>query len=158
MPLARRLAGMVALVTYLVMGGMIYFTVLPGAGGHWPPDFHLRGYDAVSVAPFLQALSDESRATYQLILTFWDRIFILALAAWLALMGWRGGGLRYFVAGLAVLYAGVDLAENAAIYRFVSVVDPTAEAVRTAHHWTMAKFAALYLCVLVLIVHMRRSA
>ncbi len=155
---ARRIAGVVALVTYLVMGAMIYFTVMPGADGHWPPDFHLRGYDATSIGPFLQALSDEARATYGAVLTFWDRIFIVALASWIALTGWRGGGLRFFVAGLAVLYAAIDLAENAAIHGFVMVVEPTAEAVRTAHYWTMAKFASLYLCVLVLVVHLRRNA
>ena len=35
---------------------------------------------------------------------------------------------------------------------------PTAGMIAAAHHLTMAKFAALYLCVLVLIVHLRRSA
>lgn len=158
MQLSRRLAGLVALVSYLVMGAMLYFTVLPGADGHWPPDFHLRGYDAVTIAPFVQGLTDEARATYGAILTGWDRVFIVALAVWLALTGWRGGALRYAVAGLAVVYAAVDLAENAAIYQFVVADRLNPDMVAAAHHLTMAKFASLYLCVLVLIWHVRRTA
>ena len=158
MRLARQLAGLVALVVYLVMGAMLYFTVIPGADGHFPPDFHLLGYDATTIGPFLRALTDEARDTYTLILTRWDRIFILALAAWLALMGWRGGWMRYLVAGLAVLYAAIDLSENAALFKVVCAFDVNEVAIGIAHHWTMAKFASLYLCVLVLIVHLRRSA
>jgi len=44
MQMARRIAGSVALVSYLWMGGLLYLYVLPGAGGAWPPDFHLLGY------------------------------------------------------------------------------------------------------------------
>lgn len=158
MDLVRRIAGTVALVSYLVMGAMLYFSVLPGADGLWPPDFHLRGYDAVGMADFAGVLRDEARDTYAAILLRWDRVFIISLALWLALTGWRGGGLRYFVAGLAVVYALVDLAENATIFRFVSVVILDPDVVRVASHLTMAKFASLYLCVLVLIVHLRRRA
>lgn len=154
---SRRISGTVALVSYLVMGAMTYFTVLPGADGMWPPDFHLRGYDTPSIAVFVQNIRDEARATYELILNLWDRIFIVSLAIWLALVGWRGGWMKYAVAGLALVYACIDLAENAAIYRFVSMslLDPAL--IATASHFTMAKFASLYLCVLVLIVHLRRS-
>ena len=157
MHLARRFAGVVALVCYLVMGAMLYFTVIPGAGGVMPPDFHLRGYDAASVGAFVSGLTDEARETYALILIGWDRAFIAALALWLALVGWRGGWMKYAVAFLAVIYALVDLAENAAIYRFacVYILDPAT--VVAASHLTMAKFASLYLCVLVLIVHSRRA-
>lgn len=157
MLISRRIAGVVALVSYLVMGAMLYFTVIPSAGGLMPPDFHLRGYDVATIAPFVHGLTDEGRDTYAVILRQWDRVFIVALAVWLALVGWRGGGLKYVVAGLAALYAGVDLAENAAIYRFVVLNDLTAEAVEAAHHLTMAKFASLYLCILVLIWHLRRA-
>ena len=153
----RRIAGTVALTTYLMMGAMLYFTVIPGAGGAMPPDFHLRGFDAVSVRPFVAGLSDGARDTYGLILLRWDRVFIVALALWLALVGWRGGWMKYAVAFLAVIYALVDLAENAAIYRFVCVYILDAATVEAASHLTMAKFAALYLCVLVLIVHLRRA-
>lgn len=157
MDLSRRIAGTVALVSYLVMGAMTYFTVMPGANGLWPPDFHLRGYDAASIGAFVTTISDEARETYMAILKRWDRVFILSLAIWLTLVGWRGGGIRYVVAGLAVVYALVDLAENAAIQRFVATYrfDPTW--VDVASHFTMAKFASLYLCVLVLIVHLRRT-
>lgn len=157
MELARRIVGMVALVSYLVMGAMLYFTVLPGAGGNWAPDFYLRGYDVMAVSGFVDILRDEARQTYTVILQFWDRIFIVALALWLALLGWRGSGLRYAVAGLAVIYATVDLAENAAIHRFVNVFVLDPDWVDAASHLTMAKFASLYLCVLVLIWHLRRS-
>ncbi|SLN44922.1 hypothetical protein [Pseudooctadecabacter jejudonensis] len=154
----RRVAGMVALTTYLVMGAMLYFTVLPGAGGLWPPDFHLRGYDVASITPFVMMLSDEARQTYGAVLMTWDRVFIASLAAWVIAMGWRGGWMRWAVAFLAVVYAAVDLSENAAIYRFVSQSLLDARLVDAAHHLTMAKFSALYLCLLVLIVHLRRTA
>lgn len=156
MDLSRRITGTVALVTYLVMGAMMWVTVLPGADGAWPPDFHLRGYDVAMMDGFVQTISDEARATYISILRGWDRLFIISLALWLLLTGWRGGWMRFFVAGFAALYCAIDLAENAAIYQFVSVVklDPTW--VEVASSLTMAKFAALYLCVLVLIVHLRR--
>ena len=157
MALGRLIAGTVALVSYLVMGAMSYFTVLPGADGLWPPDFHLRGYDVGSIDPFVRAISDEARSTYATILTFWDRIFIGSLTTWLILFGWRGGWMRYAVAFLAVLYAAIDMAENAAIYRFICLFDLTASVIQTASSLTMAKFAAAYLCVLVLIVHLRRS-
>jgi hypothetical protein len=154
----RQTAGIVALVSYLLMGAMTYLTVLPGADWYWPPDFHLTGYDAQSVAPFVEAISDKARTTYGVILSKIDRVFIVALALWLALMGWRGGWVRYFIVGLAAIYAAIDLAENAAISRFMftDVMDPVV--IETAHHLTMAKFASLYLCVLVLIVHLRRTA
>ena len=195
MRLGRQITGVVALVSYLLMGAMIYVTVLPGTDGHWPPDFHLTGYDAQSIAPFAEAISDKARTTYGVILSRIDRVFIVALAVWMALIGWRGGWVRYFIAGLAAIYAVIDLSENAAIYRFlfstywfktsdfsrkriqpcaagrsktlnpstlvgggsvVDIMDPAA--IETAHHLTMAKFASLYLCVLVLIVHLRRTA
>lgn len=153
----RYAAVVVAVVSYLVMGAMLYFTVIPGANGHWPPDFHLRGYSATSIAPFVTNLSDAARATYGRLLTLWDPIFIAALAGWLWLMGWRGGGLRYVVVGLALIYGAIDLAEDAAIYRFM-FVDPLASHwVDAACHFTMAKFASLYLCILVLIWHVRRT-
>ena len=157
MTLGLRIAGTVALVSYLVMGAMLYFTVLPGADGLWPPDFHLRGYDAASMDAFRRAISDEARATYASILLRWDRIFIASVTTWLVLFGWRGGWLRYGVAFLAVLYAGIDLAENAAIYRFICLFDFAPAVIQVASSLTMAKFAAAYLCVLVLIVHLRRT-
>ncbi|MEL6960448.1 MAG: hypothetical protein AAGL89_16005 [Pseudomonadota bacterium] len=153
----RRITGVVALVAYLVMGAMLYFTVLPGADGLWPPDFHLRGYDVASITPFVMALTDEARQTYAVLLTGWDRVFILALALWIVAMGWRGGWMRYAVTFLAVLYAGIDLSENAAIYRFVCVVILDPGLVQAAQSLTMAKFASLYLCLLVLLVHLRRT-
>lgn len=158
MRLSRQIAGIVALVSYLVMGAMLYFTVIPGADGFWPPDFHLRGYNAASIAGFVGALRDEARDTYALILTGWDRVFIISLAIWLALTGWRGGWMKYAVAFLAVIYAVIDLAENAAIYRFVCVYILDPATVAAASDLTMAKFASLYLCILVLIVHVRRTA
>ena len=157
MYLGRRIAGMVALASYLVMGAMLYFTVLPGANGLWPPDFHLRGYNAASIADFMRVISDEGRDAYATILLRWDRIFIVAFALWLALVGWRGGWMRYAVASLAVLYAAVDMAENAAIFRFIFVFDADPAIITAASSLTMAKFASLYLCVLVLIVHLRRT-
>lgn len=146
-----------ALAAYLVMGAFYYFSVLPGAGGLWPPDFHLRGYDAASIRGFVEALSEEARASYAVVLLRWDRVFIVAFALWLVLTGWRGGGLRYGVAGLAVLYALIDLAENAAIYRFVFAPELDPDQVRAASGLTMAKFASLYLCGLVLLWHLRRE-
>ena len=158
MRLARQITGVIALVSYLLMGAMIYLTVLPGADWHWPPDFHLLGYDALSIAPFVEAINEPARTTYGVILSRIDRIFIVTLALWMTFYGWREGWLRYFVAGLAVVYAVIDLSENVAIYRFmfVDVMDPVMIAI--AHHLTMAKFASLYLCVLVLIVQLRRTA
>jgi len=153
---SRQIAGWVALAAYLVMGAFYYFSIKPGAGGLWPPDFHLRGYDVASIGPFVQALNDEARASYAVVLQRWDRLFIVSFALWIALSGWRGGGLRYVVAGLAVLYGLIDLAENAAIYQFVFVTPLDPAAVDLASHLTMAKFASLYLSVLVLIWHMRR--
>jgi hypothetical protein len=158
MKFVRRSAGTVALVTYLVMGAMLYFSVLPGADGLWPPDFYLRGYDTASMSEFVGKISDEARDVYAAILLRWDRVFIVSLALWLALLGWRGDWMRYFVAGLALVYGLVDLAENVAIFRFVCVLILDVDVVSAASHLTMAKFASLYLCVLVLIVHMRRSA
>jgi hypothetical protein len=157
MMLSRRIFATLALASYLVMGALLYLRVLPGADGLWPPDFHLRGYDALSIEPFVSTLREEGRATYSAILNSWDRVFIVSLAIWLALMGWRGNGIRYVVVGLAVIYGLVDLAENAAIYHFVNVASLDAKVVSAASHLTMAKFASLYLCVLVLIVHMRRT-
>jgi hypothetical protein len=153
----RRIAGWVAVWAYLVMGAIIYFRVIPGAAWHWPPDFHLLGYDAESIAPFLSAISDPARDGYLRVLSLYDRVFIVALALWMALLAWRGSGLRYFVAGLAVVYAGVDLTENKMLLDVMRADAPTAAMISAAHHLTMAKFAALYLCVLVLIVHLRRS-
>lgn len=146
-----------ALGSYLVMGAITYLTVLPGADWNWPPDFHLRGYDVAMMSDFVSTLSDEARDAYAGLLLRWDRVFIVSFALWLALVGWRGGGLRYFVAGSAVVYALIDLAENAAIYRFVCVYVLDPASVEAASQLTMAKFASLYLCVLVLIWHLRRS-
>lgn len=150
----RKVAGWLAIAAYLVMGAVIYFRVMPGADWYWPPDFHILGYDSQSIAPFLDALSGPARDGYVRVMTLYDRVFIVALATWLALSGWRGSGLRYVVAGLAVLYALVDLAENAAILRVLREGDFYVSA---AHHLTMAKFASLYLCILVLLVHVRRT-
>jgi hypothetical protein len=137
---------------------MIYITVLPGADWHWPPDFHLLGYDSQSIAPFAGAISESAKTTYGVILTRIDRVFIVTLALWMALFGWRGSWVRYFVAGLAAIYAMIDLSENVAIYRFLFVDILNPAIIEAAHHLTMAKFASLYLCVLVLIVHLRRIA
>ncbi|PVA05344.1 hypothetical protein [Thalassorhabdomicrobium marinisediminis] len=155
---ARRLAGWVALAAYLWMGAVLYLRVLPVTGWHWPPDFHLTGYDAQSIAPFLAGLDQSAKDAYTRVLAVHDRVFIVALALWLALVGWRGSSLRFVVAGLALLYAGIDLAENAALLDVLQAGVPTSASVGAAHHLTMAKFAALYLCVLVLIVHLRRTA
>ena len=151
------IAGWTAIVAYLVMGAVVYFRVMPGADWHWPPDFHLLGYDAQSIAPFLDALSGPANKGYARVLGVYDRVLIVAFAAWLALTGWRGSGLRYFIAGLAVLYALIDMAENAALLRLLDADTARDAIVGAAHHLTMAKFASLYLCVLVLIVHLRRS-
>lgn len=150
----RSIVGWGAITAYLVTGAVVYFRVMPGANWHWPPDFHFLGYDVQSIAPFLDALSGPARDGYVRVLEVYDRAFIIALAAWLAFTGWRGSGLRYFVAGLAVLYAMIDLSENAAILRVLREGDVFVSA---AHHLTMAKFASLYLCILVLIVHVRRT-
>ena len=153
---ARRLFGAAALALYLLMGALTYLSVMPGADWQFPPDFRLLGYDAVSIAPFMEALKGVARDHYLQILSVWDRAFIVALAGWLALTGWRGGGLRWAVAGLALLYTGIDLAENAALIRVVTGgADPGL--VQAAHSLTMAKFASLYLTALVLIVHLRRA-
>lgn len=157
MLVTRSLAGWVALVAYLAMGAILYFSVLPGADRHWPPDFHLLGYDAASIAPFLAALADEARASYMMILRSWDPVFIFALALWLILTGWRGGWMRYAVAFLAVVYVGIDMAENIAIYSFVTAPQTDASLIEAASSLTMAKFASLYLTILVLIVHLRRA-
>lgn len=158
MRLARRITGGMALVSYLVMGAMLYFTVIPGADGHFPPDFRLLGYNVETIAPFVTALTAPARDSYAMLLTMWDRVFIVALALWLALVGWRAGVLRFVVAGLAGLYAIIDLAENAAIYRAVFVETLEPGAVLAASSLTRAKFASLYLAVLVLIVQLRRPA
>ena len=156
MRLALRITGGLALVSYLIMGMMLYFTIIPGAQDHFPPDFRLLGYDAAAITPFVTALTESARDSYAALLTMWDRVFIVALALWLAVMGWRDGPLRFVIAGLAVLYAIIDLAENAAIYRavFVDILEPGA--VAAASSLTKAKFASLYLTVLVLIVQWRR--
>lgn len=155
---ARITAASIAIVTYLVMGAVLYLSVLPGTGGLWPPDFHLKGYDAQSIAPFANALQAEARAAYATVLSGWDRIFAVAMAIWMTLVGWRGTWLRYAVAFLAVLYALIDLGENAAILRFLADDPLDADWVQVAKSLTMAKFAAFYLCLLVLIVHLRRNA
>jgi hypothetical protein len=152
----RRGAGWTAIFAFLIMGAVLYFWVLPGADWLWPPDFNLTGYDAQSIAPFLDALSGPARDGYARVLGLYDRVFIVALAVWMALTGWRGSGLRYFVVGLAVVYALIDLAENAALLRVLGAGDGLDGFIAAAHHLTMAKFASLYLCVLVLIVHLRR--
>jgi len=157
MYLSRRIAGGVALASYLIIGAILYFTVLPGADGLWPPDFHLRGYTAASIADFVRNISDPARDAYVMILLRWDRIFIVAFALWLALVGWRGGWMRYAVACLAVVYALIDLAENMAIFRFICVAGAAQTLITAASSLTMAKFASAYLCVLVLIVHLRRT-
>ena len=153
----RRIAGWAAVWAYLVMGAIVYFRVIPGANWHWPPDFHLLGYDADSIAPFLDQISNIARDAYTRVLSLYDRVFIVALALWMGLKAWCGSGLRYFVVGLAAIYAGVDLTENAMLLDVMRADEPTASMIASAHHLTMAKFAALYLCVLVLIVHLRRS-
>lgn len=150
---ARRTAGWVALVAYLVCGALLYLSVLPGADWHWPPDFRLMGYTADSIAGFTGALRAEGLASYGQVLAVWDRVFVVAFAAWLILTGWRGGWMRYAVAFLAVVYAGVDLGENAAIARMIGTSQDTW--VEVASHLTMAKFSSLYLCALVLLVHLR---
>jgi len=157
MSFTRSLAGWVALVSYLVMGALLYGTVLPGADGLWPPDFHLRGYDVSSIGDFVNTISPEGRESYAMILKAWDPIFILSLVVWLIMVGWRGGRLRYVVAALTLLYGVIDFAEDAAIYRFVFVDILNPDMVRAASGLTMAKFASAYLCVLVLIVHIRRA-
>jgi len=156
MQAGRRIFGVVALVSYLVMGAMMYFTVMPGTNGAWPPDFHLRGYGMAEIEPFLAAISDEARATYGAILLFWDRVFIVAFAIWMTLTGWCGGWLRFVVAVLALLYFVIDLAENVAIYRIIAGFWSDPALVSAASSLTMAKFASLYLCGLVLVWHKRR--
>lgn len=154
MQFARRVTGWVALVSYLVMGGLLYLWVHPAAAGEWPPDFRLMGYSAQSLSTFLSVLQAEARATYIMVLSVWDRIFIVSFAMWLACMGWRGGWLRFVVAGLAVLYAVIDLAENSALLQVIR--HDNQGWIDTASHLTMAKFSSLYLCGLVLLVHLRR--
>lgn len=157
MRMARRIAGSVALVSYLWVGGLLYLYVLPGAGWVWPPDFHLLGYSVAQMSGFVGDIHSDALDAYVRILHGGDRIFVISITLWLILMGWCGGGIRYVVAGLAVVYALVDLAENMAIYHFIWIdrLDPLV--VVAASHLTMAKFAAFYLCALVLLVHRRRS-
>lgn len=157
MRLARQITGWTALVVYLVMGALNWFVIVPGAGGHYPPDFHALGYDVVSIAPFVENLSDTASDSYLMLLTMWDRVFVVALAAWIALVGWRGGPLRFAVAGLAVLYGLIDLSENAAVHRFVFELGLNPQAVAAASSLTMAKFASLYLAGLALLAHVRRE-
>jgi hypothetical protein len=150
-------AGWTAILAYLIMGAVLYCRVLPGADWLCPPDFHLTGYDAQSITSFLDALSGPARDGYARVLGLYDRVFIVAFAVWMALSGWRGSGLRYFVVGLAAVYALIDLAENATILRVLNAGDGLDGFVAAEHQLTMAKFASLYLCVLVLIAHLRRS-
>lgn len=62
--------------------------------------------------------------------------------------------MRYGVAALAALYAAIDLGENAAIS--VALDTASRDWFNVASHLTMAKFSSLYLCALVLLVHLRR--
>ncbi|AGI69387.1 hypothetical protein OAN307_c39590 [Octadecabacter antarcticus 307] len=120
----RRLVGWAAILACLVMGVVLYVRVLPGADWYWPPDFQLTGYDASSIAPFLDALIVPARDSYARVLA---------------------------------LYGLIDLADNAAILRVLDAGDGLDGFVAAAHHFTMAKLASLYLCGLVLVVHLRRS-
>lgn len=155
--MSRRITGSVALALYLWMGALLWFTVIPGAEGHRPPDFRAFGYDVADVAPFVEAMNAEARDTYAYLLSVTDPAFIVVLAVWITLMGWRVPIVRGVVAVLAATYAVVDLAEDRAIHDFVfvAVLDP--DLVDRASSFTMAKFATLFTALAAMIWSVRRE-
>lgn len=61
------------------------------------------------------------------------------------------------MAGFAKLYAVINLAENVLILRKLDTRDVLVEHIAVAHQLTVDKFASLYLCLLLLIIPLRRS-
>lgn len=155
--LSRRITGGAALGLYLWMGALTWFSVIPGAAGHWPPDFHALGYDVEKVEPFVTALTEEAAASYAYLLRVLDPAFIVLLATWITLMGWRAPIVRGIVALLAATYAVLDLAEDRAIHQFTFVTVLQPEIVATASAFTKAKFASLFSALMAMIWAVRRE-
>ncbi|SHI81545.1 hypothetical protein [Wenxinia saemankumensis] len=144
-------AGLAALGCFLVLVWVTVTGLMPDAGGLRPFDLRPLGYDLATATAYLQALSEEGRATFRTTLATWDTAFPVALTAFLALLCLRRGGrLGWLGALVALVYGGVDLAENAAVLRLVEgPVPPDPLTVTGASVLTMAKFAALLLACLI---------
>ena len=138
---------------YLMME-VLYSFALPIGSCLLRLNFHLTGYDAQRSTTHLDALNESVRDEYTRTLRLYGRVFIMARAIWLMLVEWRGSGLCYFLVGFTKLYVVFDWTKNALILRMPNALIGY---IMAAHQLTMAKFATLYLCLLVLIIPLRTS-
>lgn len=110
--LAIAAAGVYAVLLFI---GTMMMT--PEAQGALPFDARILGYDAEEARAYLVALSDYGRWLYlgpvRLLDTVFPPLFGLVLALLIAVNG------RPWLAPLALLYAGVDLWENAVVAEMI---------------------------------------
>ena len=133
------------------MGAALFYCALPDGSSLLRPDLYLKGYVGQRIILFLDAFNVLLRDGHIWIFGVYVRVFIMTLVKCCR------SGLRYFVVGFAKLYAIINLAENVMILRKLNTRDVLVGYIAVAHQLAVDRFASLYLCLLVLIIPLRRS-
>lgn len=149
------IAGLVAAGSYAVILWHLFTGLLPESGGLLPFDARVLGYSVADAREYLAELSARGREIALGPVRRADTIFPAALGVTLLALSLRQGPgrLAWLGAALALVYAGVDLAENAAVARLISgPVEADALTVSGASLLTVGKFAALGLSLLLILL------
>ena len=140
---------------YLAMVFWSLPAITAGAGGLLPFDLRATGYSFDQARAFLAATSDETRAFYLNVQQGLDMAFPALMAVTLV-MAFRflfRGAVRLVLSSLAVLAAGLDYLENAAVAVMLRAgADGLNEAmVAAASRWTVLKSAIVTLVLIALL-------
>jgi hypothetical protein len=149
--------GLAAAAVYAALLWVGVFRLLPEAGGLWPFDIRIMGYDATAARTYLAALTEEGKRLWSGSVARLDTVFPLLLGAFLGALLWRLG--RPWLAPLPFLYSLADLWENARVREMIAVGPGglTPDMVQGASAVTQGKFALLAMSVaLVWMVWRRR--
>lgn len=163
LPVLRRFFGQAAALILAAMILVNQVKIAPEAGEGLLPQSNIFGYTDASLSELALRL-DALYPTYRANIVFMDSLFILSFALFTALMLWRVWPRLGVMLGL--LYAAVDMSENRLI---LTQTDkpfapdgwqpalPVDTAPSLAYWFTLAKFAVLVSCLVLVVVARRKE-
>ncbi len=148
--LARLASGLGALGLFVWMATLNRREIQCEVPDRWMPQSALLPYPPVRLHEFARTVREKGlEARYRISLVWLDSAFIVLFASFVCLMTWPrlGVGIPF-----AVAYAAADFAENRSILRsFDALGETPAGKPRSAHRWTILKFALAALNLLLVL-------
>lgn len=149
---------LVALMTgvYLTMVFWSLPIITQASGGLMPFDLRPSGYGFEDVMHLLEAMPEDTKRFYLQVQHKLDSVFpaLMAVVFVMAFQRLFHGSPKFIFSAVAVLAAGFDYLENAAVAELLnmSMIDLTRETVKMASLWTLLKSVAVTLAISALLV------